>query len=53
MEIANTNNYEAVKIMSRTLPIDANAQDMAALLEDVKAKSKEREAFIMEKEELK
>jgi len=33
--MANTKNYETVKIMVRTLPQDATAQDMVALFEDV------------------
>jgi hypothetical protein len=35
LKMANTKNYEAVKMMVRTLPEDASAEDMAALLEDI------------------
>jgi hypothetical protein len=33
--LANIKNYKAVKLMVRTLPQDATAQDMGALLEDI------------------
>ena len=35
LKLANTKNYEAIKMMARTLPNDATAEDMAALLEDI------------------
>ena len=35
LKMANTKNYEAVRMMVRTLPTDAAAEDMAALLEDI------------------
>ena len=33
LEIANTKNYAAVKMMVKTLSMEATAEDMAALLE--------------------
>lgn len=39
--------------MTRTLSEDATAEDMAALLEDIESKFKEKTAFLLEKEELK
>jgi hypothetical protein len=35
LTFSNTKSYEAVKLMVRTLNIDANADDMASLLEDI------------------
>jgi hypothetical protein len=53
LKLANTKNYEAVKTMVKTLPKDATAEDMTALLEDIDIKLNEKAAFIREKEELK
>jgi hypothetical protein len=53
LELANTKNYEAVKIMVRTLSEDATTEDMVALLEDIDIKLNEKAAFIEEKKELK
>jgi hypothetical protein len=53
LKLANTKNYEAVKMMVRTLAEDATAEDMAALLEDIEIKLNDKAAFIREKEELK
>jgi hypothetical protein len=39
-------------MMVRTLPFENTADDMAALLEDIENKFKEKNAFILEKEEL-
>jgi len=35
LKMSNTKNYEAVKMMVRTLTTDATADDMAALFEDI------------------
>jgi hypothetical protein len=51
LQIANTKNYEAVKIMVRTLPQDATAQDMIALLEDIEGRANDRAAAIKVEEE--
>jgi len=53
LKLANTKNYGAVKMMVRTLPIDANAEDMAALLEDIEKEFDSRAALNKQKEELK
>lgn len=39
--------------MVRTLPSNATAEDMVALLEEIEIKLKEKEMFNKEKEELK
>jgi hypothetical protein len=46
LKLANTKNYEAIKMMVRTLPEDATAEDMGALLEDIEGKLQEKEMFI-------
>lgn len=46
LKMANTKKYEAVKMMVRTLSQDATAEDMAALLEDIEGKMKDKEAFL-------
>ena len=43
--MANIKNYGAVKMMVRTLSPDATADDMAALLEDIEGKLKDKEEF--------
>ena len=43
--MANTKNYNAVKVMVRSLPPEMLAEDMAALLEDIEVKVKEKEEF--------
>jgi hypothetical protein len=42
LKLSNNKNYEAIKLMVRTLPKDATAEDMAALLEDVEIKLNEK-----------
>jgi len=37
LHVANTRNYEAVRLMVRILNRNASAEDMAALLEDLEA----------------
>ena len=51
--MANTKNFELLKVMVRTLSEDATAESMAMLLEDVEVKASERVKCIKEKEELK
>jgi hypothetical protein len=46
LKLANTKNYKAIKMMVRTLPEDATAEDMGALLEDIEGKLQEKEMFI-------
>jgi hypothetical protein len=53
LEIANTKNYEAVKMMVRTLPTDATAEDMGALLEDIEKEIQGRIVINKLREELK
>jgi hypothetical protein len=53
LHLSNVKNFETVKIMVRTLPENATAEDIAALLEDIEIKVKEKAAFNREKEELK
>jgi hypothetical protein len=43
LKLANTKNYEAIKMMVRTLPEDATAEDMAAFLEDIEGKLQDKE----------
>jgi hypothetical protein len=43
--MANTKNYTAVKLMVRTLSKEPTVEDMAALLEDIEIKLKEKEQF--------
>jgi hypothetical protein len=52
LKLANTKNYAAVKMMVRTLPSGATAEDMAALLEDVEKEMLDRDVFNKHKEEL-
>jgi hypothetical protein len=53
LKMANTKNYEAVKMMVRTLPEDASAEDMAALLEDIEKEIQGKIVFNKQKEEFK
>lgn len=53
LKLANTKNYEAIKMMVRTLPEDATAEDMFALLEDIENELQRKTTLVREKEELK
>jgi len=53
LKFSNTKNYEAVKLMVRSLSYDASVEDMAALLEDIEAELVLKHKFKLEKEELK
>jgi hypothetical protein len=53
LTLANTKNYEAVKLVVRTLPMDASAEDMGALLEDIEKEIQGRTVINKLREELK
>lgn len=51
--MSNTKNYGSVKLMVRSLPVGATAEDMVALLEDIDKEMQSRAVFNKKKEELK
>jgi hypothetical protein len=53
LEIANTKNYDTVKIMVNILPKEATVEDMIALLEENEVNSLRLADILKEKEEKK
>jgi hypothetical protein len=53
LEIANTKNYDTVKIMVKNLPKEATAEDIIALLEESEVDSLRLADILKEKEEKK